>query len=52
MPKPLTPNIQKSERVPAGTVTQQPPVKLIPNEPASTVAGALANAKRQVDQAK
>jgi hypothetical protein len=29
----------------------QPP-RVIPNEPASTVAGALANGKRQVEAAK
>jgi hypothetical protein len=34
------------------TVAQQPPVKIIENPPATSLAQALANSKRQVDQAK
>ena len=31
---------------------REQPVKIIPNDPAPTVAQALTNAKKQVDQAK
>jgi hypothetical protein len=34
------------------TVSNQPPLKTIPNEPASTVAKALSNSKAQADNAK
>jgi hypothetical protein len=34
------------------TIALQPPVKVIENPPASSVAEALSNAKKQVEQAK
>jgi hypothetical protein len=56
MPKPLTPNIQKSERAATGTVTQQPPPRIINTPPAAgtnvTLAQALADSRKNVDAAK
>ena len=38
---------------PYGTPSvREQPIKVVPNEPAPTVAQALANSKKQVDQAK
>jgi hypothetical protein len=34
------------------TVVNQPPVKIIPSEPASSVQQALKNSQKQVDAAK
>lgn len=50
MSRPLIQKTTVNQRGP--TVSQQPPLKMLPNEPSSTVAGALANGKKQVDAAK
>jgi hypothetical protein len=47
--KPNVPNIQKSDSKYQGPT---PPARIIENPPASTVAQALANGKRQVDATK
>jgi hypothetical protein len=43
----LKPNIQKSEPRPGNP--NQPPARIIDNQPADTLAKALANSKRAVD---
>jgi hypothetical protein len=45
-----TPNIQPSEPRPGNP--NQPPVTIAPNEPADTLAKALANGKKQIDATK
>jgi hypothetical protein len=47
MPKP---NVQKSEPLPGSP--NQPAPRIIPNEPADTLAHALANGKRLIEEAK
>jgi hypothetical protein len=47
MPKP---NVNKSEPPPGNP--NQPPARIIDNPPADSVAEALANGKRQIEQAK
>lgn len=47
---PNEPHIQDTARV--NYPPAQPPARIIPNEPAATLAQALANGKRQVDAAK
>jgi hypothetical protein len=46
MPKP---NVQPSEPQPGNP--NQPPVTIVPNEPADTLAKALANNKRAIEAA-
>jgi hypothetical protein len=51
--KPNVPNlVPESERSPNPINPNQPTPTVIPNEAASTVAGALENGAKQVDQAK
>jgi hypothetical protein len=47
MPKP---NVQKSEPRPSNP--NQPPLRILDNPPAASVAQALASGKRQIEAAK
>jgi hypothetical protein len=50
MPKPLTTRTDHKYVTP--TAENQPPLQIIENKPAGTVAAALAHGKAQVDAAK
>jgi hypothetical protein len=46
----MAPNIKRSAPLPGSP--NQPEPRIIENEPADTLAQALANGKRQIEQAK
>jgi hypothetical protein len=50
---PIKPNIQKGNtKYGTPTIGAQPPLKIIPNPPAKSVAQALANSQKAVNAAK